>query len=134
MIEVTLDKEVTFDLPEGEYPAQITGVRPFNKHTGKGKQDWVRILFEVEVPGMRDLECRAGKNFLLSFKQGSELRNFLSPVLKPGFFKENSARSIDLEKLVVGIKGEIQLHHFCGEDYVKPMVVVDAFELVEGKD
>ena len=134
MINVTLDKEITFDLPQGCYVAELTNIKPFNKQTSRGRQDWIRLVFEVDVSGMRDLECRAGRNFMLTFKQGSDLRNFLTPVLGPSFFKENSAKSIDLEKLLVGLKGKVQLSHFCGADYDKPMVMVEGFELTEGKD
>ena len=85
---------------------------------------------------MNDLDCRAGRNFLLTFKQGSDLRNFLTPVLGHEFFKKNSARSIDLEKILVGLQGVVTLSHFTGQDYENPLVVVDAFELVVvgGKD
>ena len=128
MVTVTLDKEVTFDIKEGVYAAQISGIKQFNKQTGRGRQDWIRILFEVDVPGMQDLDCRAGRNFMLSFKSGSDLRNFLTPILGQDFFKQNSAKSIDLEKILVGLKGMITLSHFFGQDYDKPLVVVDAFE------
>ena len=134
MVNITLDKEITFQIPEGNYAAELTQIKPFDRQTARGRQDWIRLLFGVEVPGMRDLECRAGRNFMLSFKPGSELRNFLTPVLGPNFFKENSAKSIDLEKLLVGLKGKVQLSHFYGPDYDKPMVTVDEFVVEGGKD
>ena len=127
MIEVTLEREVTFDLPEGDHAAQISGIKPFNKQAAKGKQDWIRILFDVCVTGMKNLDCRAGRNFLLSFKQGSDLRNFLTPVLGQDFFKNNSAKSIDLEKILVGMEGVVTLSHYLGEGFDKPLVNVDAF-------
>ena len=130
MVNVTLDKEVTFDLPEGAYAGQITGLKPFNKQTARGKQDWIRILFSVAIPDKQDLDCRAGRNFLLSFKPGSDLRNFLTPVLGLDFFKKHSAKSIDLEKILVGLHGVVTLSHFTGQDYDKPMVMVEAFEVV----
>jgi hypothetical protein len=136
MVNVTLDKEVTFQLPEGDYAAQLTGLKPFNKQTAKGKQDWIRLLFSVTVLDKQDLDCRAGRNFLLNFKAGSDLRNFLTPVLGQDFFKKNSAKSIDLEKTLVGLHGVVTLSHFTGQDYDKPLVVVEAFEpvAVGGKD
>ena len=132
MLNVTLEKEVTFQLPEGDYAAQLTGIKQFNKQSGRGNQDWVRLLFSVTVPGMQDLDCRAGRNFVLSFKSGTDLRNFLTPVLGQEFFKINSAKSIDLEKILVGLHGVVSLSHFTGVDYDKPLVVVDAFEVVKG--
>ena len=35
MVNITLDREVTFDLPEGTYTAQITGIKPFNKQSAR---------------------------------------------------------------------------------------------------
>ena len=114
MINVTLDKEITFDLPEGVHAAQISGIKAFNKQSGRGMQDWIRLLFDVKVAGMQDLDCRAGRNFLLSFKSGSDLRNFLTPILGADFFKQNSAKSIDLEKILVGLHGVVKTQPFCG--------------------
>ena len=70
---------------------------------------------------------------MLSFKPGSDLRNFLTPVLGLDFFKKHSAKSIDLEKILVGLHGVVTLSHFTGQDYDKPMVVVEEFGL-GGKD
>jgi len=87
------------------------------------------------VDGKKDLDCRAGRNFLLSFKQGSDLRNFITPILAADFFKQNSAKSIDLEKVLVGVKGIVTLSHFIGAGFDKPMVMVESFEPEEeGKD
>jgi hypothetical protein len=136
MVNVELDREITFDLPEGDYASQLSTLKPFLKQTTKGKQDWIRFTWDVTVPGMKDLDCRAGRNFLLSFKNGSDLRNFLLPVLGQEFFKKNSAKTIDLEPILKGMKGVVTLSHFNGEGYDKPMVMVEAFVPVkeEGKD
>ena len=128
MLEVKLEREITFNLPEGAYAASISGIKQFNKQSAKGKQDWIRLSFDVAVPGMENLDCRAGRNFQLNFKAGSDLRNFLTPILGQEFFKKNSAKSIDLEKTLTGLKGVVHLSHFTGEDYETPLVVVDAFE------
>jgi len=61
MTEIQLDKEITFNLPEGAYAAQLSGINTFNKQTAKGRQDWIRLLFDVTVPGMLELDCRAGE-------------------------------------------------------------------------
>jgi len=135
MLNIELEKEITFDLPIGVHTATLTQVKVFHKQAAKGKQDWIRLLWEVQVKGMERLDCRAGRNFLLSFKSGSDLRNFLAPILGQDFFKANSAKTIDLEKLLVGSTGKVTLHHFCGADYDKPLIIVEAFEPIqEGKD
>jgi hypothetical protein len=136
MINVELEREITFDLPVGDFSSVLATLKPFIKQTNKGKQDWIRLVWDVEVLGMKDHDCRAGRNFLLSFKNGSDLRNFLLPVLGQEFFKKNSAKTFDLEATLKGTKGTVTLSHFEGEGYEKPMVMVESFEpvKVEGKD
>lgn len=134
MLNIELEKEVTFELPEGVFEATLMDIRPFTKQTIKGKQDWIRLIFEVQIPGKERLDCRAGRNFVLSFKGGSDLRNFLTSVLGRKFFLDNSAKTIDLEKLIKGSTGQITLSHFYGGDYDRPLVVVDSFVPKEGRD
>ena len=70
---------------------------------------------------------------MLSFKAGTDLRNFLTPFLGQDFFYANSSKMVDLERLLVGMKGEIELNHFCGEGYEKPLVLVDTIKPLKGK-
>lgn len=136
MLNIQLDREVTFELPEGTYAAQISGIKKFSKQSGRGRQEWIRILFNVNVPRLPELDCKAGRNFLLSFKAGSDLRNFLTPILGQDFFKKNSARNIELETTLIGKTGVVVLSHFTGDGYDKPMVMVEEFEpvILEGID
>jgi len=135
MLEYQLDKEITFDLPLGKYRATLIDVKPIHKQTAKGKQNWIRLIFEVQIKGMQDLDCRAGRNFLLSFKAGSDLRNFLTPVLGEKFFKDNSAKTIDLHSVLRGLRGEVLLNHYHSDDFERPLVIVENFDPIhEGKD
>lgn len=135
MINIQLDKEITFDLPIGAFRAKIIKVKKYPKQTRKGPQDWARINFEVQIPGMERFECRAGRNFPLSFKSGSDLRNFLTPILGADFFLKNSASTIDLEGVLLGKEGTVLLNHYQGDGYDDPAVVVESFEPShEGKD
>ena len=45
--------------------------------------------------------------------------------------EEYKSKSINLEKVLVGLTGVVQLSHFTGQDFETPLVVVDAFEPVE---
>lgn len=128
MINIQLDKEITFDLPIGEFKAKIIKIKKYPKQSRKGPQDWARINFEVEVPGMERFECRAGRNFPLSFKSGSDLRNFLTPILGADFFREHSAGTIDLEGVLQGKEGKVLLNHYQGDDFDDPLVTVESFE------
>jgi hypothetical protein len=135
MINIQLDREITFDLPIGHFKGEIIKARKYQKQTRKGPQDWVRITFEVEVPGKERFECRAGRNFQLSFKPGSDLRNFLTPILGVEFFRENSAGTIELEGLLEGKEGQVMLNHYQGDGFEEPLVVVESFvPNHEGKD
>ena len=118
MIQIEIPKETSFDLPEGCYKSQVSGVRPIIKQTSRGSQDWVRVLFDVQVPGLSErLEAMAGRNFKLDVNPGSDLRNFLVGLLGQQFFADRSGQKVDLESLV-GKECEIQLEHYWGKDFV----------------
>jgi hypothetical protein len=124
MTEVNIPKEITFVLPEGEFDAVITCVKAFVKQTAKGSRDWIRVLFEVEVPEHPNLDCRAGRNFQLNLKSGSDLRNWLTGLLGPQFFRAKSGSKVNLE-LLEGTRCRIELEHIYGKgDYENPLVVV----------
>jgi hypothetical protein len=128
MRNIYIPPEVAFDLPEGKYKAVITTVRTFTKQSKRGAQEWVRILWEVEVPQLKHLDCRAGRNFQHSLKPGSDLRNFLTGLLGNQFFTAKSGTSFDLESLVE-TKCVIHLEHVYGNgDYDRPLVLVSQIE------
>ena len=116
---------MTFNLPEGNFAARIDSLKVFPRQTSKGMEDWIRILFQVKVPGMENLNTMAGRNFKLNLNPGSELRNFLGSLLGGRFFLNSSGQKFDLETLI-GRECEVKLEHYCGKDYDKPMVVVAA--------
>jgi hypothetical protein len=125
MIEIEVPKETTFNLPEGNFALKVDNVRVFQRQTGKGIEDWVRLSFQVKVPGMEHLNNLAGRNFKLNLNPGSDLRNFLGCLLGGRFFLNNSGQKFDLETLI-GMEGEGKLEHYHGKDYDKPMVVAAA--------
>ena len=124
MLIVDIPKEVSFDLPEGRYAAKISSLKPLIKQAGQGPQDWLRILFDVHVPGMSEkFDARAGRSFKLDFNPGSELRNFLTGLLGRGFFQRHSGGKVDLDS-IVDTECEVELEHFYGKGYDKPHVNV----------
>jgi len=125
MIEIEVPKEITFELPEGNFAARISNVKVCPKQTAKGMEDWVRILFEVKIPGMEHLNTLAGRNFKLNLHPGSDLRNFLGGLLGVRFFLNTSGQKFNLET-IIGMECEVKLEHFTGKDYEKPLVVVAA--------
>jgi hypothetical protein len=119
----------TFDLPEGLYHATLTQYRPMTKQTKKGPQEWVRLLFEVQIPEMANQIPCAGRNFQLDLNAGSDLRNFLEVWLGSDFFKEKSNQELNFDTLM-GKGADVKLSHYLGGDYEKPLVIIDnAFPL-----
>lgn len=114
----------TFDLPAGLYRGKLTQYKPSTKQTKKGPQEWVRLLYEVKVPGMDNQIPCAGRNFLLDLNPGSDLRNFLEVWLGSEFFKARSNQELNFDTFLER-EGDIFLSHYQGEDYEKPLVVID---------
>ena len=114
----------TFDLPAGLYRATLIQYKPINKQTKKGLQEWVRLLYEVQIPGMTNQIPCAGRNFILDLNDGSDLRNFLEVWLGDDFFKAMSNQELDFDTLL-GKQGDIALTHYLGDDNNKPFVNID---------
>ena len=112
----------TFDLPAGLYHATMTQYKPVTKQTKKGPQEWVRLLYEVQIPEMANQIPCAGRNFMLDLNPGSDLRNFLEVWLGEEFFQSN--QELDFDTLI-GREGVIQLSHYLGDDRDKPFVSID---------
>ncbi len=124
MITAEIPRDTTFQLPEGEFVARIAAIKRMVRQSGDGPQDWVRFLFDVQVPGLSERsDAMAGRNFKLDLNQGSELRNWLTEFLGPVFFKEHAGEPFRLDSLI-GIDCVVQLVHFQGTGYKKPLVVV----------
>jgi hypothetical protein len=114
----------TFDIPAGTYRAVLAQCKPMTKQSKKGPQEWVRLLYKVKVPEMADQIPCAGRNFQLDLNPGSDLRNFLEVWLGSDFFKAKSNQDLDFDTLV-GKEGDISLSHYQGDQFEKPLVIID---------
>ena len=114
----------TFDLPAGNYRATLAQVRPMTKQSKKGAQEWIRLVFNVRIPSMPDQIPCAGRNFVLDLNPGSDLRNLLEVWLGMEFFKAKSNQDLDFDTLI-GKEGDICLSHYRGDDFEKPLVIID---------
>jgi len=74
---IHIPKTKTFDLPCGLYKCQLDQTKCMARQTQRGRQDWIRLIFTVDVPGMDNVIACAGRNFVLDANVGSDLRNFL---------------------------------------------------------
>ena len=68
---------MTFNLPEGNFSIRLAKYYQQLKQTAKGSQTFIRLVFNVKVPGMEDVIPRAARNFEAKLDSGSDLRNFL---------------------------------------------------------
>lgn len=123
-IIIDIPRDTTFELPEGNYAATITAIRKFIKQTNRGAQEWIRFLFEVDIPSRSNLINMAGRNFKADFGNGSDLLNFLTVLLGRKFFQAASGRQINLDMLI-GMKCELELVHYTNGKYDHPMVMVN---------
>ena len=114
----------TFDLPTGKFKATLIQIKPLTKQSKKGPQNWIRIVFQVQVDSMADQIPCAGRNFHIDLNPGSDLRNFLVVWLGSEFFKSKSNQDLDFADLI-GKNGDICLSHYLGDEYEKPLVIID---------
>jgi hypothetical protein len=137
---IIIQKESTFKLPQGHYPAQVTQFKVKEVSSAKGKSQSATILFEVWVPGMENYECIARKVVPLDLKAGSVMRRFLEGLLGDSYFKTKSNQAIDLQSVLVGKTCWVELIHtkHDADRFDFPLVDVESIELrepeTEGKD
>ena len=115
----------TFDVPEGQFPGALNVIKPMQKHTKKGPQENIRLVFHLQVPGMTNLIPCAGRNFLLDLNPGSDLRNFLEVWLGDEFFESRSNSDFDFDALL-GREGNVLLSNWQSDEYTRPHVRIDA--------
>jgi len=121
----SIPRETTFELPEGNYAASISGLKKFTKQSNKGIQEHVRLSFDVNIPSRANFVNKAGRNFKKDFNNGSDLRNFLTGLLGRKYFHNLSGKQMNLESLV-GMKCELELEHYSNGEYEHPMVMVNS--------
>jgi len=130
-ITVEIPREANYNLPEGRYRAKISGLKPSTKPSARGPQPWIKILFDVQVPGLSErFDTRAGRQFKLNLQPGSELKTWLTDLFGKEFFSKCSGKQIDLNSLL-NTECEVVLTHWYGVGYKKPLVIVDSIHPVE---
>jgi len=125
-LTVTVPKDSTFKLPEGEYSAKIKSVRKLDKQNARGSNHFVRFLFLVNVPGLERFDCLAKADFPLNLENGSDLRNIINRLLGKDYLANLSGQQFSLEVLN-GLDSELSLEHVnldSREDFDFPLVVV----------
>lgn len=114
----------TYDLPEGRFKARLVKVRPHTKQSSRGSANIVRLLFEVDVPSLRNKTAMAGRNFNLDLRRQSDLRGFLEAWRGAELFA-TSDEQLDLEQLV-DAPAEVVLRHIKNPSHQRPYVLVES--------
>ena len=114
----------TYDLPEGRYRARLVKVRPHTKQSSRGSTNVVRLLFEVDVPSLRNKTAMAGRNFNLDLRRQTDLRGFLEAWRGAELFA-TSDEQLDLEQLV-DAPAEVVLRHIKNPSHQRPYVLVES--------
>jgi hypothetical protein len=123
-ITANIPAVTTFDLPAGNYRSRLLRTKRIFKQTSRGAQEWVRLVFEVQVPSMsRQCPC-AGRNFVKDLSPGSDLRNFLESWLGHDYFVARSGQDLDFDTLN-GMEADVTLSHYEGDHYDKPLVIIE---------
>ena len=122
---VEIPQDITFELPIGVFPAQLSSLIPAVRSTKTSSQNWIRMLFKVAVPGLKPhVLGMAGRNFLVDMHRGSDLRNFLDQWLGKDYLSENHA-SFNLNSLI-GKTGVISLSHYQNPKHESPLVTIQS--------
>jgi hypothetical protein len=123
-ITANIPAVTTFDLPVGNYRSKLLRTKRIFKQTSRGSQEWVRLVFEVQVPSMPRQRPCAGRNFVKDLNPGSDLRNFLESWLGHDYFVARSGQDLDFDTLA-GLEADITLSHYEGDQYDKPLVIIE---------
>ena len=124
-IEVHIPLENSFNLDEGNYRGRLQTLSRKPNRCAKGPNEEIRLLFEMNIPSIKNRIPMTGRNFAMSLKGGTELRRFLEGWLGKKFFDANGGKSLDLEALV-GREADLVLIHFQQVGYPKPMTFIQS--------
>ena len=74
---ISVDPRDSFDIEPGRYRAICTEIREIEKQTRKGTQKYLRLTWELDIPGAENIRYLAGKNYEPKLTKDSVLRNDL---------------------------------------------------------
>jgi len=117
-----IPKDDTYDLPEGRYRAVLSSARTLLKPTSRTTQQ-VRLLFNVNIPSLKNKNPMAGRTFNFDLSRRSELRCFIESWLGAEFFSRNT--TVDFEQLI-GRSADLDIIHRHNDGYERPYVFIEA--------
>jgi hypothetical protein len=118
-MEFDVEKERTFNCPEGTFRAVFKGIRKDAKFKDGKLQEVARMTLEVKVPSMPDKIVTVARNFEPSIRTGSTLREMLEAWLGKQFFSQNAGTKINLDGQI-DKEADIVVKHCHNEGFSKP--------------
>ena len=112
---ISVEPRDSFDVEPGRYRATCTEVREIEKQTRKGTEKFLRLIWELDVPGAENVRYLAGKNYEPTLAKDSVLRNDL----RSWFGHDINARQFDTATLK-GKEAIITVQDIENEGWPKP--------------
>jgi hypothetical protein len=127
---ISVDPHDSFDIEPGRYRAVCTEIREIEKQTRKGTQKYLRLTWELDLPGDENVRYLAGKNYEPKLTKDSALRNDL----RSWFGHDIKVRNFDTATLkgkeailtVTDIENEGHANPYHWVATVEPLVTEDA--------
>ena len=118
-----IPRSTTFECPEGRFAAVLTEVKDKFQSSMGESQKQIRLVFEPKIPPVKHKTVLAGKNFLPSLAQGSELRTCLDTWMGEDFIPSQTGGRFELESLI-GRECEIETVHIRDPKHKNPFVCI----------
>jgi len=112
---ISVPRTDSFDIDPGRYRAICTEVREIEKQTRKGTEKFLRLVWELAIPGSDNTCYLAGKNYKPTLAKDSILRSDLITWLG----RDINARQFDTATLK-GKEAIITVQHIENEGRDKP--------------
>lgn len=127
---ISVEPRESYDVEPGRYRAKCIDTREVEKQTRKGTQKYLRIVWELDIPGGENIRYKAGKNYEPTLAKDSTLRHDL----RTWFGHDINARQFDTATLK-GKEAILTVHDIENEGWAKPYHHVAKVEpLVDEED
>ena len=126
---IPVEPRDSFDVEPGRYRATCTEVREIEKQTRKGTEKFLRLIWELDVPGTDNVRYLVGKNYEPTLAKNSPLRNDLTT----WFGHDINARQFDTATLK-GKEAVITVQDIENEGHANPYHWVAKVEPLVNED
>ncbi len=117
------EKEPTFNLPAGHYPATVLSIAVSNQLDNETLEKEVIVFFEVHDTGIEDETPVAGCTYRWNVGEESDLQSFLRTLTNPDWFLLMAGQKLDLDELI-GMEVELELIHEQEPNKKEPEVLI----------